>query len=144
MPYINYGILAWGSAIQTQLNRILLQQKNTLRIIFQTHFRSHTDTLFLNNNLLKVNDIFLFQLGQFMYKLKKSNLPLFLLICSARTIQYMVILPDNIIIFIYHLLEQSSPKTHLFSPDLLTGIPYLMKLKTPLVSTPLNVNLRNI
>ena len=75
LPYINYGILAWGCAIQTQLHRILLLQKKALRIIFHTHFRSHTDNLFFENNILKVSDIHLFQLGQFMYKLNKDDLP---------------------------------------------------------------------
>ena len=67
--------MAWGCAIQTQLHRILLLQKKALRIIFHTHFRSHTDNLFFENNILKVSDIHLFQLGQFMYKLNKDDLP---------------------------------------------------------------------
>ena len=75
LPYINYGIIAWGCAIQTQLNRILLLQKKALRIIFQTHYRSHTDILFFENNILKVGDIYLFQLSQFMFKLSKDDLP---------------------------------------------------------------------
>ena len=75
LPYINYGIIAWGCAIQTQLNRILLLQKKALRIIFQTQFRSHTDILFFENNILKVKDIYVFQLGQFMFKLSKDDLP---------------------------------------------------------------------
>ena len=46
LPYINYGITAWGCATQAQIHRILLLQKKALRIIFQTQFRAHTDILF--------------------------------------------------------------------------------------------------
>ena len=75
LPYINYAIIAWGCAIQSQINRILLLQKKALRVIFQTQYRSHTDILFYENNILKVKDIYFFQLGQFMFKLSKGDLP---------------------------------------------------------------------
>ena len=33
-PYLNYGILAWGQASKSPLNKILLLQKRVLRFIF--------------------------------------------------------------------------------------------------------------
>ena len=75
LPYINYGITAWGCATQAQIHRILLLQKKSLRIIFQTQFRAHTDILFFENNILKVTDIYLFHLGLFMFKHSKNDLP---------------------------------------------------------------------
>ena len=63
LPYLNYGILAWGNAHQTLLHRILLLQKKSLRIICNFAKRSHTDSLFFENKILKVQDLYSLQLG---------------------------------------------------------------------------------
>ena len=75
VPYLNYGILAWGNACSNLLNRLFLLQKKVLRIIHNISFRSHTDNLFFQNKILKITDIYQFQLGQFMYNLKNNNIP---------------------------------------------------------------------
>ena len=75
LPYLNYGILAWGNTHQTQLDRLLLLQKKSLRIICNSKTHSHTDPLFLDNKILKVRDLHLYQLGQFMYNYNGNNLP---------------------------------------------------------------------
>ena len=75
LPYLNYGILVWGNTHQSLLDKILLLQKKSLRIIFNLNMRAHTDDLFCSNRLLKVKDLYLFQLGQFMFNYKKNNLP---------------------------------------------------------------------
>ena len=46
-----------------------------LRMISNSHYRAHTDALFLQNKILKVHDTYRFQLGQFMYKLDRRELP---------------------------------------------------------------------
>ena len=46
-----------------------------MRIICNTSYRSHTDVLFRNNIILKINDLYLFHLGQFMYNLIGNNIP---------------------------------------------------------------------
>ena len=75
LPYLNYGILVWGNTHQNLLNRILLLQKKALRIISFSHPRSHTDPLFLDYKFLKIQDSYLFQLGQFMYNYKNEMVP---------------------------------------------------------------------
>ena len=54
-------------------------QKRVMRIICNTSYRSHTDVLFRNTRIFKihvhVNDLYLFQLGQFMYNLNGNNIP---------------------------------------------------------------------
>ena len=45
-----------------------------MRIICNTSYRSHTDVLFRNNRILKINDLYLFHLGQFMYNLNGNNI----------------------------------------------------------------------
>ena len=75
LPYLNYGILAWGNATVSQIQKILLLQKKAMRIICHSDYRAHTDSLFKGNNILKINDIYSLNLGTFMYQLKKKDLP---------------------------------------------------------------------
>ena len=75
LPYLNYGIIVWGHTHTTFLDKILLLQKKALRIICHTSWRAHTDILFLENNIMKIYDLFRHHLGQFMYKLENKELP---------------------------------------------------------------------
>ena len=75
LPYLNYGILVWGNTHQTLLDKLLLLQKKSLRIIFNLHTRAHTDDLFFDNKILKIKDLYLFQLGQFMFNYNTNSLP---------------------------------------------------------------------
>ena len=75
LPYLNYGILAWGNTHQSLLDRLLLFQKKSLRVIHNPAILSHTDPLFVNSRLLKINDLSLFHLGQFMYNYSRNTLP---------------------------------------------------------------------
>ena len=75
LPYLNYCLLTWGSANKTFLDRIVILQKRAIRIICSANMRSHTDHLFLDNNILKIYDLYSFQLGQFMFNYNKNDLP---------------------------------------------------------------------
>ena len=75
LPYLNYGILVWGNTHQFLLEKILLLQKKSLRVIYTLNPRAHTEELFYDNKLLKINDLYLFQLGQFMFKYNSNKLP---------------------------------------------------------------------
>ena len=75
LPYLYYGILAWGNAAQIRIDKILLLQKKVMRLICNTSYRSHTNVLFRENRILKINDLYRFQLGQFMYNIHKNSTP---------------------------------------------------------------------
>ena len=45
-PYITYGILAWGNARKSEVNRTYLLQKRAMRIINKSSYNSHTNPLF--------------------------------------------------------------------------------------------------
>ena len=75
LPYLNYGLLVWGNTHQTYLEKILILQKRIIRIICNAPIRFHTDPLFFENNLLKIKDLYSFQLGQFMYQHNSGILP---------------------------------------------------------------------
>ena len=75
LPYLNYGILAWGNTCQTYLDKLFLLQKKSLRIVFNLPIRAHTDALFFDHKVLKLKDLYLFQLGQFMFNYTNNHLP---------------------------------------------------------------------
>ena len=75
LPYLNYGILAWGNTYQKCLDKLFLLQKKALRIVFNLHTRAHTDALFFHHNILKLKDLYYFQLDQFMFNYNNNHLP---------------------------------------------------------------------
>ena len=71
LPNINYFILSWGSQIDT----LYLLQKRAIRNISKSDFRAHTEPLFKERNLLKVQDIYHLANHNFYSKLINDNLP---------------------------------------------------------------------
>ena len=69
-PYLHYCILVWGSTYQSNLKRVVLLRKRVIRISNKKEYDAHTSTLFKESMILKLNDIYLFCLGKFMYLLK--------------------------------------------------------------------------
>ena len=75
LPYLNYGVLAWGKSLKTQLDKICVAQKRVVRVVFNASYRAHTNVLFYMNKLLKVEDIYFIQLGAIMYGFENGTLP---------------------------------------------------------------------
>ena len=75
LPYLNYGVLVWGNTHQNLLDRVSLLQKKALRVICYPSIPSHSNLLFSSNKLLKIKDLFLYNLGQFMYMYSNDSLP---------------------------------------------------------------------
>ena len=76
LPYINYGVLAWGKSLKTQLDKLFLVQKRVIRTICNADYRAHTNPLFYHHRILKAEDIYYMQLGSLMYDLNSGVLPL--------------------------------------------------------------------
>ena len=53
LPYLNYGILAWGNSSRSQMDRLLLLQKRIMRIICDENWLAHTDQLFHSKKSIK-------------------------------------------------------------------------------------------
>ena len=62
LPHLYYVILAWGF----NNNRILKLQKRAVRIISKAKYNAHTEPLFKNLMLLKIQDIFYFTMLQIL------------------------------------------------------------------------------
>ena len=70
-PHLNFGILLWGN----NTKRILKLQKWALRAITSSKYNAHTDPLFKQLNILKINDIYKLSALKFYYKYSKAQLP---------------------------------------------------------------------
>ena len=76
LPYINYGILILGKACKAYLEKIHKLQKRAVRIISNSHYRSHSAPLFQKHDILNVYDSYKLELGVFMYKYFNGLLPM--------------------------------------------------------------------
>ena len=78
LPYINYGILIWGKACKTNLEKIHKLQKWAVRIKSNSHYRCHSAPLFQKkkHDILNVYDSYKLELGVFMYKYFNGFLPM--------------------------------------------------------------------
>ena len=71
-PYLYYGILVWGF----NNTRLLNLQKKAIRIITFSYFLQHTDILFKQEKILKINDILNLQSIIFFKKFLNDSLPI--------------------------------------------------------------------
>ena len=71
LSHLNYGILVWGF----KNSKILKLQKKAIRIICSKKSNAHTDPLFKNLKLLKLNDIFTISKFKFYHKYINNKLP---------------------------------------------------------------------
>ena len=55
LPYISYGICAWGHAAETHLHKLLVLQKRALRLMFFADPRTHAVPLFLETKQLPIS-----------------------------------------------------------------------------------------
>ena len=75
-PHINYGILVWGNASLSDLNKTNILQKRILRTINKVEYNTHTDPLFRKSEILKLNDFCVYNTLIFMYEYCYNKLPL--------------------------------------------------------------------
>ena len=75
LPYINYGILACGNSSKSQLDRLSITQKRVMRIIENKPRLTPSNNLFFDNKVLKLNDLFYYQLGCLMYQARVHEIP---------------------------------------------------------------------
>ena len=71
LPHIHFCITAWGF----KCNRIFTLQKKAIRIITKSKFNSHTEPLFRELSLLKVEHIFEMQCLKFYYNVINERTP---------------------------------------------------------------------
>ena len=75
-PYLTYGLIAWGQAAQTHLNKLLLLQKRTMCFITFVKPRTQAVPLFMSSKIFPVNMLYF---GTFVHFLCMTSLIIVLL-----------------------------------------------------------------
>ena len=71
-PHLNYGILSWGWSTPSQN---YYPPKREIRTINKATYNSHTDPLFRSSQVLKVQDLYIYQSALSMFDYVQNNLP---------------------------------------------------------------------
>ena len=71
LSHLHYGILCWGFCS----HKLFKSQKKAIRVICKSKYNAHTDKLFKELKLLKIEDIFRLQCLKFYYRLQHNELP---------------------------------------------------------------------
>ena len=58
------------------MNQLLLLQKRALRCITNSRYNSHTETLFKDQGILMINDLYEYQVATFMFSYEQAELPI--------------------------------------------------------------------
>jgi len=74
-PYIDYGISLWGSTYKTHVNKIFIKQKKAIRIMTGAQYNAHTNPLFKQLNVAKLDDLYKLQIAKYMYNFFTKTLP---------------------------------------------------------------------
>ena len=74
LPYITYVIMVWGY----QGNRLNKIPKKAILIITSNRYNSHTEPLFKQLNMLKLEDLLKLQQLKFYFKFNEGSLPVYL------------------------------------------------------------------
>ena len=66
---LTYGILNWGSAPVTAIKSVQISQNKIVRTLFGHYFREgHTIDIYRKLEIMKINELYKYQLGQLVYK----------------------------------------------------------------------------
>ena len=75
LSHIMYCNIIWGNCSITKINSLLRLQKRAIRIITNSAYLSHTESLFYRLKSLRIQDIHSLQVAIFMYKYTQNQLP---------------------------------------------------------------------
>ena len=74
-PYYTYCINIWGGTYQTHLQKLVILQKKVVRILYGAKPRTHSLPLFKSMGILQLHEIFIYNVGLFMYKFTRNMVP---------------------------------------------------------------------
>ena len=76
-PYLNYGLMSWGSTYKTRLTKVCTKQNKCIRSIFFAHGRESAGPYYNLLEILKLENVYRLKMSLFILKIKnnKSNIP---------------------------------------------------------------------
>ena len=75
LPYLSYGLTAWGLASKSYLTKILVLQKRALRFIFCVERREHAVSLFIYADILALNFLYFNSVCCLMHDIRNQKVP---------------------------------------------------------------------
>ena len=73
--HLSYGLLAWGTASRTSIEKLFLLQKKIVRIISGESYTAHTGPIFKKLEILNLWDLYDHSFAKFMFDFHHNNLP---------------------------------------------------------------------
>jgi hypothetical protein len=73
--HVAYCVNIYGCATATALNKLVLKQKEAIRIVCHAGYRDHTNPLFKKLGILPLNEFIKYSALKFMHKFKHRRLP---------------------------------------------------------------------
>ena len=74
-PYFTYCNTTWASNYVTRLKTLIHLQKRIVRMMTNSSYREHTTPLFHSLKILKLNDIYIYQVALLIFKNSNNCLP---------------------------------------------------------------------
>ena len=74
-PYLTYCLVVWGNTYSSSINPLFILQKKIVRLITFSHYKDHTNPLFINLKIVKLHDLVFLLSAIFMYNFHNNNLP---------------------------------------------------------------------
>ena len=75
LPYLTYGLAAWGQAAKTHLQKILVLQKRVLRLMYFSEPRAHAVPLFISSKTLLLQMLYAEKVSSIMFDVSCMNAP---------------------------------------------------------------------
>ena len=76
LPYISYGLIAWGNASNAYLNKLLVLRKRELRLIYFADRREDAIPLFVKAKILPVTFLYYEVVSKLMCDLHNQSAPI--------------------------------------------------------------------
>ena len=74
-PYVSYGIVLWGSTYSSYLQKIRICQKKAIHHIYRSAYNAHTDPLFKESKILKLDQLYILEAGKLVFDALHGILP---------------------------------------------------------------------
>ena len=95
---LSYGLLLWG----IESNKILTLQKKAIRGITCSKVYSHTEPLFKDLNILKINDLYNLRVLKICYKIYNKHCPVYFL-------KYLDFISDKCVLYNFRKKHTRTP-----------------------------------
>ena len=74
-PHLQYRIIIWGNTCKTYLKRLTTLQNQAVKISVGAHWRDNTANCYMQLQVLKLNELYTYEVAKFMYQYTSKNLP---------------------------------------------------------------------